>query len=254
MAIFQHTIDKKTPIPLYYQLKQIIVSEIEAGVYKPGDLIPTEKELSEFFDISRTTVRQAITELVQEGRLYRVKSKGTFVTRPKISQDFIRRIETFNEQITRLGMSPSTQLLELKTITAPEVVQEQLRLPPGSKVLTFLRKRYADDEPNVIVRTYLPYDTCGFVADHDLEQESLYEILAKDMKTRIFRISRVVEAVLADSRDAEILGISAGTAVHFFTSVGYNQDNQPIEYSLARYRGDRNRFEVDVYYTPPNQA
>ena len=90
-------IDKSVPIPLYFQLKELILAEIKEGRYKSGDLIPTEKEISDAFQISRTTVRQAITELVQEGRLYRVKSKGTFVAQPKITQEFIRKIESFND-------------------------------------------------------------------------------------------------------------------------------------------------------------
>ena len=104
-------IDKSIPIPLYFQLKKLILSEIKEGNYRSGELIPTEKEISDAFQISRTTVRQAITELVQEGWLYRVKSKGTFVAQPKISQDYIRKIESFNNQIFRLGMTPSTEVL-----------------------------------------------------------------------------------------------------------------------------------------------
>ena len=86
-------LDKSVPIPLYFQLKELVLDEIKKGNYKEGDMIPTENEISEEFQISRTTVRQAITELVQEGWLYRVKSKGTFVTRPKIPQDFLRKLE-----------------------------------------------------------------------------------------------------------------------------------------------------------------
>ncbi len=89
MLTKESKIDKSIPIPLYFQLKTLIMDEIKNGTYKVGNPIPTEKELSETFQISRTTVQQAITELVQEGWLYRIKSKGTFVSQPKISQDFI---------------------------------------------------------------------------------------------------------------------------------------------------------------------
>ena len=110
----QHSLDKTVPIPLYFQLKNLLLEEIKSNVYPVDSLIPTEKEISEMFDISRTTVRQAITELVQEGWLYRIKSKGTFVARTKIKQDFIRRLEPFNEQIARTGRKPSTELLALE--------------------------------------------------------------------------------------------------------------------------------------------
>src|SRR4051812_25015713 len=95
-------LDKSVPIPLYFQLKELILSEIKEGNYKIGSLIPTENDLSDMFEISRTTVRQAITELVQEGWLYRVKSKGTFVSKPKIEQSFIQALGSFNDQIAEL--------------------------------------------------------------------------------------------------------------------------------------------------------
>ena len=96
-------LDKSVPIPLYFQLKSMLLDAIKRGDYPVDSMIPTEKELSEMFQISRTTVRQAITEMVQEGWLYRVKSKGTFVSRPKISQDFISRLTSFAEDMKSSG-------------------------------------------------------------------------------------------------------------------------------------------------------
>jgi GntR family transcriptional regulator len=222
MSIRDHKINKSVPIPFYYQLKTIILEEMANGNYLPGDLIPTEKEISEFFLLSRTTVRQAITELVQEGKLYRIKSKGTYIAKPKILQDFIKKVETYNDQIKRLGMVPSTKLLELKVIVPTQTVTDVLKLKGDQQCISILRKRFADNEPNVVVRTYLPYDACSFIMDHDLESEE----------------------------DARMLDIDVGQPIHFFTSIGFNTANEPIEYSLARYRGDRNRFEVDLYYQP----
>lgn len=94
-------IDKNTPIPLYYQLEKLIIEEIEGGAYPAGSLIPTENELSQMFAISRTTVRQALADLVQNEMLYRTKSKGTFVAQPKISQGFIQSILSFDEDVRR---------------------------------------------------------------------------------------------------------------------------------------------------------
>ena len=250
MSIRDHKINKFVPIPLYYQLKSIILEEMAKGNYLPGDMIPTEKEISEFFQLSRTTVRQAITELVQEGKLYRFKSKGTYIAKPKIVQDFIKKVETYNDQIKRLGMVPSTKLLERKVIMPPQDVAGVLKLKDGQQCISILRKRLANNEPNVVVRTYLPYDICSFIMDHDLESESIYKILSVQEKTQVHHINRIVEAVLATEEDARMLDIDVGQPIHFFTSIGFNTANEPIEYSLARYRGDRNRFEVELYYQP----
>lgn len=247
MLLDNTKLDKTVPIPLYFQLKELIMSEIKNGNYKSGSLIPTEKELSEAFQISRTTVRQAITELVQEGWLYRVKSKGTFVSQPKISQDFIKKLETFNEQITRSGKVPSTELLEFKVIKATDIIAKNLQIGEKEKVIFIHRKRLADGDPIVTLKTYLPYKDCSFVMDHDLANESLYNTLAQYDDTRIFRVQRLVEAVEANSSDVQLLNIKRGKPIQHFTSIGYNAYGKPIEYSLARYRGDMNSFEITVF-------
>ena len=108
------------------------------------------------FRCARTTVRQAVTELVQEGWLYRIKSKGTFVTHPKINQDFLKKLESFQEQMKRLGMKPSTSVLELKKMKADAEVAKALQLKEGAEVIFLFRKRFADGEPIVTIKTYLP--------------------------------------------------------------------------------------------------
>ncbi len=247
-------LDKSVPIPLYFQLKELILSEIKEGRYKIGSMIPTENELSHIFQISRTTVRQAITELVQEGWLYRVKSKGTFVAKPKIEQSFIQALGSFNDQIAQLGRTPHTELLDFEVLEAPEYVAHELNLQPKDKVIYIHRQRFADDEPIVMVKTYLPYEKCRFVLDHDLSRESLYPVLASHDDTQIYKIRRLIEAVDAQDYDIKHLNIRRGQAIQQFISVGYNMYDVPIEYSLARYRGDRNRFEVTISANQTNQA
>lgn len=240
-------IDKSVPIPLYFQLKTLILEEIKSGNYEVGSIIPTEKEFSDTFRISRTTVRQAITELVQEGWLYRVKSKGTFIAQPKINQDFIKKLESFNDQILRAGMTPSTEVLDLKTVHADAVTAKNLELKENDLVIYLYRKRLADGEPIVTIETYLPFNVCSFVLEHDLSKERLYSILNQSTETAVFRVKRIVEAVEADKNDETYLNIKVGKPIQHFSSVGYNAYDRPIEYSLARYRGDRNSFEITVF-------
>jgi GntR family transcriptional regulator len=254
MSLLEKKLDKSVPIPLYFQLKELIISEIQNGTYPPESTIPTEKEFSEIFGISRTTVRQAITELVQEGFLYRVKSKGTFVTQPKINQDFIQYLESFNEQIIRSGRTPSTQLLNFQILEAPESVRIALELEEQSRVFLIHRKRFADKEPIVTIKTYIPYEAFPALADHDFSKESLYEVLAASETSRIHHVKRLVEAQEATEEDAKNLELLPGKPIHHFTSIGYNSSGVPIEYSLARYRGDRNRFEITVFPKNPTQG
>lgn len=246
----RNQLNKKVPIPLYFQLKELIMAEIKDGEYKSGDPIPTEKDLSEIFEISRTTVRQAITELVQEGWLYRIKSKGTFVSRPKINQSFVQALGSFNDQIIKSGRTPHTELLNFKVMTPPEHVAKELKLQEDDKVIYIHRKRCADNEPIVMVKTYLPYNKCSFVLEHNLAEESLYPILATNEVTHIYKIKRLIEAVNATEYDVKNLEIKRGKAIQQFISVGSNMFDDPIEYSLARYRGDRNSFEVIIASNP----
>jgi len=247
MSLRDCKIDKSVPIPLYFQLKELLLSQIDQGDYPVGSMIPTENEISDMFAISRTTVRQAITELVSEGRLYRVKSKGTFVCQPKINQDFMQILEPFNDQIRRLGMEPSSKVLDFQKLKADEAVAEHLQLQKGADVYLLFRERYADGSPVVTVKTYIPCTACPSLMEHDFAVESLYGVLGRSDESRIHHVKRTVEAVEAAKEDAVLLGLKAGKPIQFFTSIGYNQDGKPIEYSLARYRGDRNQFEVTVY-------
>ncbi len=247
MALKGNEMDKSSLIPLFYQLKTLLLDQIKKGEYKIGELIPTEAELSNMFEISRTTVRQAIVELVKEGWLYRVKGKGTYVSKPKIEQSFVKKIESFNDQIERLGMVPSTEVLEMSVIVPESRVAEQLGLGKDEQAVFLFRKRMANGEPIVTIKTYLPYRLCAFVLKHDLEKERLYKILGEKTETAVFRIERKIEAVEATKEDASLLNIKPKKPVQYFESTGYNVYDTPIEFSIARYRGDRNRFEVTVF-------
>lgn len=243
----EKTLDKNTPIPLYFQLEKLILSEIENGSYPAGSMIPTEKELSQIFGISRTTVRQAITDLVRSERLYRIKSKGTFVSRPKINQDFIQSIQSFNDDMLNEGRTPSTQVLALELLPLPEEIAYQMGAAPGSQAVYLYRKRCADNEPIVRVETYLPYPACSFILEHDFTAESLYQVLSEREETRVTHIIRTCEAKPANTDDVAILNMKRGRPIHYFVSVGRNREGQLIEYSIARYRGDQSKFRVELF-------
>ncbi len=242
----ERTLDKNVPIPLYFQLEKLILEEIESGAYPVGSMIPTEKELSQMFDISRTTVRQAITDLVQKEQLYRIKSKGTFVSRPKISQEFIQSILSFNEDVMHAGRTPSTEVLDLKIVRLPQEIAVQMGLAADTNAIYLYRKRYADADPIVRVETYLPYDTCSFLLEHDFTRESLYDVLSTQDNTKVTRIKRLCEARPANSEDVAVLGIKRGRPIQHFNSFGYTRHGKLVEFSIARYRGDQSKFQVEI--------
>jgi GntR family transcriptional regulator len=234
-------VDKHIPIPLYYQLKEII----QEAIYdmQPGASIPSELEIAEQFNVSRPTVRQALSELVQEGYLYRTKGKGTFVARPKISQDFLSVLESFEHEMRRKEIRPATRVIEFKEQKPDDIVHQHLELHPEAPVALLTRLRFADGEPIVWLHTWLPLERVPGILYHDMENNSLYSVIETVYDLRLSHALRKLEARLAGQYDAELLGIGKGSPVQYIETTTYLVNGKPIEYSQAHYRGDRNAFE-----------
>lgn len=245
MQLFQKKLDKSTPIPLYFQLKSIILKDINDNCFSVGDAIPTENELVEFYHISRSTVRQAISELVQEGWLTRKASKGTFVTRPQQNSSFIRSFEPFYQQISRLGKSPRTELIDLNVITPTADIAEKLKLEPGRKVISMFRRRFADEVPMVTFQNYIPYDLCSFILSYDFRTHSLYELLMNNHDTQIANTRTIVSAMNASSEDIELLNVKLNTPMLYFNNISTTASGTIVDYAFAHYRGDLNKFEFE---------
>lgn len=240
-------LDKNIPVPLYYQLKQVILRQIESGTLKPGDSLPTEAELCESLNISRPTIRQAFGELVSDGYLYRLKGKGTFVSTPKIEEKFFTKLESFNQEMIQKGLTPSTQVLEFKVVNGIPAVNEALQISLEERLIYLQRLRFANEEPIVYVETFLPYGRFSELFKENLAEESLYDILEEKYKMRVQRVTRQIEAMNASTKDSEYLKIQKKAAVCLVKTTGYTSDEIPVEYSVARYRGDRNKFSIDLF-------
>ncbi len=240
------SLNKSIPIPLYYQLKTILLEYIKEHHSDLEAPIPTEVEISEHFGISRPTVRQAINELVVEGYLYRIKAKGTFIAKPKITQDFLLVLDSFNNEMKKKGLTPTTRILQKEVVKSDEKISNALKIPLNTDVIKLSRLRYANREPIVFVITYLPYDKCPNLMSRNLESESMYEILEKECGMLISSAVRSLESILAGEFEAKLLEIEKGAPVQYFESIAFLEDNTPVEYSLAKYRGDRNKFTFEL--------
>ncbi|WP_316569163.1 GntR family transcriptional regulator [Neobacillus sp. YIM B06451] len=244
--LFEKTLNKAIPTPLYFQLKEIMLDYILHNHDNLEVPIPTEHEISQHFQISRPTVRQAINELVFEGYLYRIKGKGTFISRPKIQQEFLKVLDSFNNEIKSKGMLPSTKVLGITTVTSDKPVSKALRIPEGEKVIKLQRLRFANEDPIVFVDTYLPYTYCQFLLNKNLEQESLYELIERKLTCRISKATRKLEATLAGDYEAQLLNVKHGAPIQLIKSITFLSNGIPIEYSHAKYRGDRNSFTFEM--------
>jgi len=240
-------IQRDSPVPYYYQLEVFLRERIEKGTWKPGQQIPSEAELCAASDVSRTVVRQALNELVQEGVLYRRKGKGTFVAEPKIRESLVQHLTGFYEDTVAAGLQPSTKVLEQKVIPAPPKIAEALGLKEGDPVIMIDRLRFVDGEPIVLVVSYLPYRVCPEFVNEDVSTQSLYAILERKYGLELVFGRRTLEAVAATKEEAELLEIDEGDPIVLLRSISYLKDGGPIEYFKARHRGDRSRFEVELF-------
>lgn len=240
-------VDKETPIPLYYQLKLRVQGMIDTGALRVGDMLPPESELCMRLGVSRPTVRQALSELVSEGWLTRQKGKGTFVSTHKIDVRFLQKLESFNDQMRQKGLAPSTKVLSLRKAPGVRQINEKLMIEPDEPLISLMRLRFGDGEPVVCVDTCMPYARYPAMLEQDFERGSLYERLESLYNTRICRVHREIEAANANRREADLLHIESGSAICLVKTIGYTEADLPVEYSVARYRGDRNKFSIDLY-------
>jgi GntR family transcriptional regulator len=237
-------INKSLPIPLYYQLKQILSEYIRGR--KVGSPIPTEEDLCRRYNISRPTVRQAINELVVEGYLQRRKGKGTYISQPKIHQDFMVVLESFNGEMLHKGLMPGTKVLAANIIRATACVCEALKLQENDEVIHLERLRSVNGEPLVIVDTYLPPNQLDGILEKDFEVNSLYTIIEKDYSYTIEKATRTLEPRIANEYEAKMLRIRKGDPIQYIETVAYLKDGDPIEFSIARYRGELTRFSFTL--------
>lgn len=240
------TLDRTIPVPLYYQLKQFMIDNIKNNVLKEGEAVPTEEELCALLEISRPTVRQAFSALVNEGYLDRIKAKGTFITRPKIQGNFFQNIESYNKEMKNKGLEPSTRLLSIEETSAYPEVLEKLELPRGSKVIRIERLRFANQTPIVHVTTYVPYKPFKGLLKEHLDQDSLYEILGSKFDTYAQRVTRNVQAIIANQQMAALLNVPQDSPLLYIITTAFSQSGEPFEYSLATYRSDLYSLNLEL--------
>lgn len=239
-------LDKNIPIPLYYQLKQMIIHMITSNQLKEGDSIQTEAEFSSELGISRPTIRQALSELVNEGYLYRLKGKGTFVSKPKIDERFLQKLDSFNNEMRQKGLTPTTKVIDFKVISGNARVNKILNIPNEEELIYLCRLRFADEEPIVFLETYLHHKNYPDLIKEDFAHDSLYRVLEEKYDKKILRASRVIETVNASKEDAKLMNINKNDALFLVKTIAFDQSGIPSEYSEARYRGDRNQFSIEL--------
>jgi GntR family transcriptional regulator len=239
-------VDRNSPIPYYVQVKGALREHIESGNWQPGDQLPGEPELCQMFGVSRTVIRQALKEMEYEGLIVREKGKGTFLAEPKIVESLAQKLTGFYQDMVEQGYTPITRVLKQEVVSASPKVAAHLGLEPETPVIEIERLRFVQDEPIVLVTTYLPYALCPRILSEDLSRQSLYALLEKCHGLVIARGRRTLEAVPANEYEAQLLQVDKGAPLLMLDSVSHLGDGTPVEYYHALHRGDRSRFAVEL--------
>jgi GntR family transcriptional regulator len=236
------SINPRSPVPKYTQLRDILASLIDTEL-AADEPIPSERELGERFAVSRMTVRQAIDQLVSEGRLYRVPARGTFVAASKLEVPM--RVTSFSEDMRARGMEPGARLLAARTERASREIAAALGLGPAGEVHVIERLRTADGSPMAIERCRIAAARTPGLAERELEAGSLYAILERDYGLVVDGAEQEVEAASAGAEEAALLGVAPGAAVLRLTRRSFVR-GAPIEHVRSTYRGDRFRLQATL--------
>jgi GntR family transcriptional regulator len=240
------TIDFNSSAPYYSQLKIILANQIESGVLRAGDELPSHSDLCEQYNVSRTVVRQALKELEYEGKIVQRKGKLASVATPKISGRLLERLSGTYQDLAEKGIYTITQTLIQQVITASEEIADRLEIDPGDQVIEIQRLRFVGDDTFVLVTSYLPYVLCPEILNEDLTNKSLLATLKSICGVSIASSRRSIETKKANAYEARCLRIKEGDPLLLFTSTSLSNDSQVMGCTRALFRGDRARFEVDL--------
>jgi GntR family transcriptional regulator len=225
-------------IPKYYELKQRLREGIEG--LSPGTALKPERVLSREFHASRTTVRQALTELAVEGRIVRLQGRGTFVAPPKVSQSL--QLTSYTQDMRAQGRTPGSRLLEMRVEPADADVAPNLDLADGVPIIRLERLRTADGVPMALEVVHLQAERFPGLTGELTDDTSLYALLRERYDVEPATADETIETVLASPSVASLLGTETGTPMLLLTRTTRDTAERPFEFVRSIYRGDRYRF------------
>jgi len=238
-------IDEHNPLPLYYQLKNLLEEQIDSGYFKPGEKIPSENELCTLYKISRTTVRQAIADLVNSSKLVRTQGLGTFVSDVRISSKNYR-LNGFSQDMKTQGLQPVTKILELSPILASSEIANNLNIKENDAVIFLKRLRYVDEKVLGLDISYLLFSRFSGILKEDLESNSLYDLLIKKYDTMPSRSTYQIKSIKCPREVAGLIELTPSEPILLLTEIVYDQHDIAFECGTEFYRGDRYSFNIEI--------
>lgn len=233
-------LNPNSPVPLHVQLKDLLKNEILQGDFE--EKIPSERELMERFSISRSTVRQAVSELVLEGVLEKKHGKGTFISHRPV-EEWLGNLSTYNEVIDEMGMKPSTRLLYQGKESSPKEICNILGV---DEFYVIERLRFADNVPIAIEKQCYPVEIGIELAKHDLDTAVLYDLLEFNVGVRLWEAEQIISSSLPTPEEYRHLEFPEATCLLTTERVTYDPDGNPVEYLRGVFRSDMYAFRMKL--------
>jgi GntR family transcriptional regulator len=232
---------RKSGLPVYKRIQGTIVSRVESGQLKPGDVVDSERELARIHGVSLMTARHALAGLEREGMVVRRRGAGTFVAPPKIH---FNKLMSYTEQMAGRGLSVSSKLLSLNVVDTEQEVAARLALPSTSQLIRVERLRVGANEPFAIETCYLSAEDFVGLTEAPLDRVSLFSILEQDYGLEIAHADEEIDATTADPHTARLLGIPPGSPVLRIRQEIYSTKGKVALYVLGLYRSDRHTLLI----------
>lgn len=239
-------VNKNSPVPLYYQLKEIIKEMIENEELVTEDPIPPERELCEYHEVSRMTVNKAVMALVNEGYLYREQGRGTFVARPKKNYQVSGLSGLTEEMMVRRGLRVDTEVIEFGIKAPSKKIKNQLGLGEGEDIYEITRLRSVEGEAYAIEISYIPVRLCKGLTRERLKNTSLYSILTEEYKLDMEYAHQTIEPVMVDEYEGQLLNLQENSLALLFIRRTFSSLDEPIEVTKSIYRSDKYKFEITL--------
>lgn len=231
------TIAQNAAEPLHQQLKAIILKSIGSGEWPPHSQIASERELCERYNVSRTTTRKVLSDLIHDGVVYTVSGKGTFVSEHRLRQE-LKPLVGFTQDLRDQGVEVNSQVNVFERIEADESLAAHLKIRPFAAVIKLRRCRFAGEQPLAIQTTYLPEHLCPGLLRYDFSTQSLFETLRQDYGLELLEGATVIKPGLAESWEAEMLDVVSPAAVLRTFQTTFLEDGQVIEYCVSAFHGE----------------
>lgn len=227
---------------VYKEVKKDLSDKITTGIYKPGDRIPSERNLSEVYGISRMTLRQALNALEKDGLIRREKGRGTFVTSKDLFQENLR---SFTHTLIARQIEPSSKIIEVSKVLHLKQISQLLQINQGEAYYKIKRLRCGDGVPMGLETVYIPVIRVPDIDQYDLTQ-SFYGILENYYGYEMTRSACEIEACLANSVLATQMVAKKNSALLKVSGVTYSQGDQPLFYEESYYRSELYKYHVDI--------